>query len=99
MKFKLIVDPLAKIDILESIDWYNNRKAGLGRKFYDCVKSTFDQIRVNPLHFAIRYKNCRMADVNRFPFMVHFTVEGKYVAVHGVLHTGRNPEIWDDRTK
>ena len=40
MSFKIILLPEARLDIKDSIDWYNEQKAGLGKIFYQAVKST-----------------------------------------------------------
>lgn len=37
MVYKIIVDPAASLDIIESMDWYNNASNDLGIKFYKQV--------------------------------------------------------------
>jgi len=31
--YKVLILPLAKIDVKEAADWYNSRQEGLGKKF------------------------------------------------------------------
>lgn len=39
------------------------------------------------------------AVLNIFPFMIHYEVaeKNKIVIISAVLHTSRNPDIWDER--
>lgn len=39
--------------------------------------------------------------IEKFPYMVHFTVDEKngIVKILAVIHTSRNPDIWDEKTK
>lgn len=98
---RIIVHPVAKLDIEESIEWYNKAQPGLGLRFYKQVQATIKTIRINPLAFAIRYKNTHTAPVKKFPFMVHYFVdsEKETIVVLTVLHTSRDPKIWSERGK
>lgn len=95
MAYKIIVDPTAGLDIIESIEWYNKAQPGLGIKFYKQVLAVFKTIRKNPLAFAIRYKTCHTANVKKFPFMVHYFIDDpkKIIVVTSVLHTSRDPKM------
>ena len=99
MAYKIIVAPAAKLDITESIEWYNKTRLGLGLKFYRQVQSVFKIIRKDPFAFAIRYKSSHTATVKKFPFMIHYFVddERNFIIVTSVLHTSRNPQIWEKR--
>ncbi len=92
MAYKIIVDPAASLDIVESIEWYNKAQPGLGIKFYKQVQTVIKTIRKNPLAFAIRYKNNHTATVKKFPFMVHYFIDApkKIIVVTSVLHTSRD---------
>ena len=100
MSYSLLIDPGARLDIVESINWYNGQKPGLGRRYYNSVRLTMKQIKSNPFMFQQRYKNLRIVPVEKFPFIVLYLVdeEKKLVAVTAVLHTSRAPKIWDQRT-
>lgn len=100
MSYKIIISPLAKTDIQESMEWYERGKPDLGEHFYEKVKETIDAISNNPYSFAVRYRTFRMAIVKKFPFAVHYTIDdkNKTVPVHAVLHTSRDPKIWEERT-
>jgi plasmid stabilization system protein ParE len=99
MAYKVIVDPAANFDIMENIDWYNKAQPGLGIKFYKQVQSVFNSIRKNPFAFAVRYKTSHTALVKKFPYMVHYFIdtENSTVVITSILHTSRDPRIWDER--
>jgi hypothetical protein len=41
MNYKVNLLPEAYLDIKEIIDWYNRAERGLGKKFYESLKSKF----------------------------------------------------------
>jgi hypothetical protein len=99
VSYKIKLLPEAHLDIKESIDWYNEQKTGLGKAFYDSVKSRLDYIKSNPLHYQVSYRNIRNALVNNFPYQVHYRIEetSKLIIIFGITHTSRDPEIWKSR--
>ena len=101
MVYEIIVDPAASLDITESIDWYNKAQADLGFRFYKQVQATIKSIHKNPFAFALRYKTTRTALVKKFPYMVHYFVDAEkdVIVVTSVLHTSRDPKLWDIRAK
>lgn len=100
MNYKIKIDPIARLDMIESAIWYNKQQHGLGRRYYNSVQQTIKSIKSNPYKYHLRHKALRMALVNKFPFMVMFLVDEnkKQIAVTAVLHTSRNPTIWNERT-
>ncbi len=101
MVYKIIIDPIAYLDIIEYIDWYDKTQPGLGIKFYEQVKVILKIIQKNPFAFSVRYKANHTALVKKFPYMVHYFVDEKknVVVVTSVLHTSRNPIIWEERNR
>ncbi len=67
MSYKIKLLPEARLDIRDSINWYNEQKTGLGKLFYRAVKSRLAYIENNPLHYQVSYRNVRNALVNKFP--------------------------------
>lgn len=96
-KIKLLPD--ARLDLKESIGWYNQQKAGLGKRFYESEKSKLNYIKNNPLHYQVSYRDVRNALVNKFPYQIHYRIEeeSKRIVVFGVIHSGRDPRVWKSR--
>ena len=99
MSFYLIIKPEAEQDLLDSSQWYEEQKEGLGLRFINSVEDKLMSIRKTPLHYQIKYKATRLALVRSFPYAIHFTVEGKTIYVLAILSTSRNPRIWESRSK
>lgn len=100
MSYHIKIEPEAYQDIQAGIDWYDSQQVGLGRKFYAEVSSSFESLRKNPF-YQVRYDNVRCLPVNRYPYMIHFTLDEKEntIIVRAVLSTYQNPDIWKDRSK
>lgn len=99
MKYKIQIDEEALQDIQEATNWYNEQLNGLGTRFQKQVKSQINSLKTNHEHYANRYADVRCMLIKKFPFMVHYTVDGKLklVEIFAIIHTGRNPKIWEGR--
>ena len=91
----------AKQDIREAAIWYNAKQKGLGKRFVREVREKVLFIQKNPKACNVKYDNVRTAVLNIFPYMIHYVVDdkNKTVIISAVLHTSRNPEIWERRSK
>lgn len=98
MKFEIVIDRRALSDIQDNLNFYENKVFGLGAKFEAELEIHFNHLSKSP-HFQIRYENIRCLPLKKFPFMIHFSIDEskKIVFVHAVLHTSRNPKIWDKK--
>ena len=81
------------IHLQKNIGYYNLQHQGLGKRFGKAVHNAAKVLEKNPF-FQIRYDDIRCLLVEKFPFMVHFSLdEGlKSVHIYAVLHTSLNPE-------
>jgi plasmid stabilization system protein ParE len=91
MAHKVIVKPEAQSDIESAISWYENALSGLGLDFVDALDACFNFISDNPYLFQKRYRDVMIVFIKRFPYGVHYTLEGQVVYIHAVLHTKRRP--------
>ena len=99
MAYTLFIDPRAIQDVQEAIDYYDEQQAGLGKRFESALNKRLLTLETNPL-FRVRYDNVRCLPLEKFPYMVHFTVdqENSQVTVRAVFHTSRDPKQWNTRT-
>jgi plasmid stabilization system protein ParE len=97
--FKVVILPLAKKDIYDAAQWYHKKQPGLGKRFTGEVRSTVSFIVKNPMASAKKYDNVRTAVLNTFPFLIHYTIDEikNIIVITAVLHTRRNPKIWENR--
>lgn len=98
MAFTIKIEPEARHDIQEGINWYNEQQAGLGRKFHKTVKNYIKKLQMNPF-YQIRYDEIHCLPLKNFPYMIHYTINesGQQVIIHGVFNTFRDPNIWKQR--
>jgi len=94
--YKVILLPPAKEDIKSASDWYNKQQKGLGKQFSISVRKTVKFIKNNPLAYRTRYGNTKTAIIERFPYMLHYSIDDdeKLIIISTILHTSRNPEKW-----
>lgn len=95
MLYSLFIEPEAHQDIQKGIDWYNEKREGLGREFYDTVELYFQSLKTNPF-YQIRYKNIRCFPLKEFPYMIHFTVDEpkNCIIIRAVFNTSKDPQNW-----
>lgn len=101
MKFKVEYNPDFFIDMAEVVDWYNEKQARLGDRFFNNVKKQTAKLSTSPLHCAIKYDDVRCLAVDMFPYLIHYRVneQAETVKVEALFHTSRDPKIWNKRTE
>jgi hypothetical protein len=101
MIFKVEYNPDFFNDLVEAVDWYNEKQVGLGNRFFNKVKQQTAKLSSTALHFAIKYDDIRCMCIQKFPYMVHYCVneQTKTVKVEAMFHTSRDPRIWNERTE
>ncbi len=98
-KFRVIIDSDALQDIQEATDWYNLQVEGLGSRFQKQVKFQIDSLKNDALIYTNRYSDVRCMLIKDFPFMLHYIIEESVssIIVFAVIHTSKNPKIWEER--
>src|SRR5262245_62317715 len=97
MSFPVVWRRIARREFDDAADWYEERRAGLGAKFIDQVQQVFARIGENPQMYAVVHEDVREALVRRFPYAVYFRAEPDQVVVLAVIHTSRDPAVWQSR--
>ena len=97
MNLPLIISAEARADFDEAAGWYGERSATLGDRFIDAVRDALNQIRAAPDFYGIVWKDVRCALVRQFPYAVYFHVRPEGVVVIAVIHTKRDPRVWQRR--
>lgn len=93
MGFKILILKLAEFEINESIDFYESRSKGLGKRFLIYLKSYYQILKTSPELFEIKkqpfYRDLALV---KFPFVIIYEILNNDVLIHSVFHTSRNPE-------
>lgn len=95
--YRVALLSVAKIDVKEAASWYEDKQDKLGKKFLADVRQITGLIKRNPYGYAVRYDDVRTAVLDIFPFMIHYRIDEpkRLIIVAAVLHTSRNPDIWE----
>jgi|SRR5690554_6045697 len=98
-KFTLDIEPEAFDDIKEAVNFYNSRKPGLGKRFFNTIDKHFDFLMKNYSSFAVRYDDIRCMPVKKFPYMIHYRVleNQQTVSVKAIFCTHNDPDKWEER--
>jgi len=89
--------PSAKIELEETINYYEECLPGLGGKFAKEVYSTIHRIIQYPELWSKLSKNTRRCLMNRFPYGVIYQILDKEVLIIALMHLKREPRYWKNR--
>jgi len=94
MNYSFVLREEASKEFAEAYVWYEEQRDGLGITFELAVYDKINLICQNPLHYKISYKKYHQAVVERFPFVVVYTINEKLkqIVVFAIFHTSRNPQ-------
>lgn len=96
--YQLKIRQLAQIDIQEIVDYYDDISSKISDKFLDNLYKELSFLEAKPKSFQIKYKTTRVRYVKGFSFGIHYRILNESVVeVLAVLHTSRNPKIWNKR--
>jgi toxin ParE1/3/4 len=98
MSLPVVLRRVAQREFHAAADWYDDQRPGLGMEFIDEIQRVLDQIGNNPESCAVAHVETREALSRRFPYAVYYRVEDEQVVVLAIIHTARDPSIWQRRT-
>jgi plasmid stabilization system protein ParE len=101
MNWQVVSRPQAETDVVETADWYDSQRPGLGSEFIEEVLAVFDALEINPLLNCRRHptKNIRWRYPQRFPYRVIYELveENRLVIIAAVVHAARHDSVWRNR--
>ncbi|PKB68188.1 MAG: hypothetical protein BZY81_02430 [SAR202 cluster bacterium Io17-Chloro-G4] len=90
--------PVAEAEHLETVAYYETRRAGLGASYLAEFESVLEVICETPNRYPIeREPDIRRARMRRFPFTILFRESEETVQVLAVSHHQRRPSYWITR--
>jgi len=99
MNYEIAFYDEALIDLRDAILWYNSELEGLGQDLETQFYNALPIIAKGPNHYQIRYLNCRVFWLKRFPYGIHYFVDNNLIVITALVHSGRNPDTWHERLK
>ena len=95
--YRVVVDPLAKGEILAAKRWYRARSPEAAHDFAVEVRAAVRRVAENPFSYGIRFHEFRQCIVHRFPFAVVYRIMDEHVRIEAVAHASREPGYWQRR--
>ena len=87
MKYVLKITPRAASDIRYGIDYYNGQQKKLGARFGSVINDTLTSIKKMPLVASIAYGDMRYKVVDKFPYVILYTIQGNSISIIRVFNT------------
>jgi plasmid stabilization system protein ParE len=99
MKF-LFFDEVS-MDLSDARQWYKEQKEGLEEEFSEEIKKALLKIRRYPFGHSIRYRNIRIAHLERFPYNIHFYIDEalSQIVITAIVHKKRHPRAAKRRSR
>lgn len=97
MTYALYVTEAAENDIRDAFLWYTSHSEELGMRFRQHISIALEHIQKNPLKVQVRYHHMRVSFLKKFPYGIHFNINGNTILVVAVFHTSANPQKWVKR--
>ena len=100
MPYSIVYFDDARLDVREAKTWYKEKRDGLEKHFAEAIKTAILKLQQNPLGYAIKYKNIRIAHPTTFPYGIHFYINDatQQIVVVAVIHNKRHPDTATKRT-
>lgn len=90
--------PLARVELIEAQDWYEQRSSGLGEAFVQEVDRQVQRIAENPTGFPLLLSDVSRVRLRRFPYSLFYRIVGDECFVLACFHASRDPKRWQERT-
>jgi toxin ParE1/3/4 len=92
----MIVEVLPDVspELMESADWYELEREGLGADLLVEVDRGIDRIGEGPFRYPVVYRNIRRLQVDRFPFGIFFLIRDDRAIEFAITHLSRDSATW-----
>lgn len=84
-------------DLRDAIDWYDDKRNGLGGEFAAEYWSAIERITNQPLAYAVTETGLRACRLARFPYVIHYRRSEAELLIVAVMFGGRDTSGWIDR--
>ncbi|HEY9817262.1 MAG TPA: type II toxin-antitoxin system RelE/ParE family toxin [Candidatus Obscuribacterales bacterium] len=92
-EYRVIVEMGAVSDLDEAMEWYEDRRRGLGFDLVMRFEDALAFLRSNPKIYQKVLGEFRRVLMKKYPYAIYYALEGKEVLVVAVWQTGKNPEV------
>ena len=97
MSLPIVFRRIARLELDESIAWYDAQQPGLGVQFAAEIEALLKRIGDSPQQFRDIRDEIRRAVSTRFPYTVYYITEKDRIVVLAIFHVKRSPTQLEDR--
>jgi plasmid stabilization system protein ParE len=91
--------PMARLEFLEAVSYYELQREGLGDAFTDEVYATIARIGEDPSRWRVITAGARRCFTHTFPYAVIYRAEDQGILIIAVAHGSRRPGYWIQRAR
>lgn len=93
MTYTVIFLAKARLELLESWIWYEDRQVGLGDRFKEEVYKAIQQIEQNLEGYPVRKKPYQEKLLDVFPYLIIYRIDKKdsIIIIVSIFHAKRHP--------
>lgn len=92
-----IIHSEAERELTASVDFYEERKPGLGLDLELSIREAVEIIQRSPAHFSKSKYGTRRFVLRKFPFVIHYFDFAAHLWIVAFAHSSRKPGYWKDR--
>ena len=91
--------PEAEAEHLETVVYYETRRAGLGALYLAAFEQALESVRISPHRYPIvQEPDIRRVSLARFPLSIVYREMGERIEILAVAHHRRRPAYWIARS-
>jgi toxin ParE1/3/4 len=94
VSFSVLIEPQAALDIETAFAWYETKNVGLGSIFLKTIAAATERLERNADQFKLERAIYRRIHLTKFPYALHYTIQGTQVLVLACLHARQDPALW-----
>lgn len=91
------IHPDARREILDALDWYNDRNPIAAESFAGEIRKALDLIDSAPTRWPEYEGSARRYLLPKFPYSIVYRLTATGVEIVAVAHHKRRPRYWQDR--
>lgn len=91
MKYRLVILEPVSDELADAALYYDNQEPGLGIALLDEWEKTLVKIQLAPEGYQKKVKNLRLALLERFPYLVVFSIEDSTISINRFINVRRHP--------
>ncbi len=93
----VVYHPLARDEVIETAQYYEAQRPGLGVEFLDEIDASIQRIVGHPRGFAFVKEDVRQKILRRFPYSILYRIIQDDVRILVVRHHSRHPDHGQER--